>query len=221
MFLDFYSSILTLLDIILGFIPRFIAAIVIFAAGWIIAMGIGKLVTTFLNQLKINQIFESGAWKEALEKAEWKIDPAGFIGQVVKWILVIVTLFVVAGILKLVEFANFLKGIIDWLPNVIVSAIIFVVAVVIADYLAKLVRVVVEGMKVGYAKLAETIVRWSIWIFAILAILVQLGIAKELVITLFTGVVAFMVIAGGIAFGLGGKDCAAEILRDLQKKIKE
>ncbi len=219
--LDIYSLLLNITGGIAEFIPRIVAALIIFIAGWIIASGIGKLVSEILKRSKFNQIFESGDWREILEKAEWKIDPAGFIGQIVKWILLIIVLLVTVEIVGLVEFARFLKDVVGWLPNVIVATIIFVVTVVIADYLARLTRVVVEGMKIGYAKLAESIVRWSIWIFAISAILVQLGVAKELVMTLFTGVVAFLVIAGGISFGLGGKDAAQEILRDFQRRLKE
>lgn len=221
MMLDIYSLLLNIGEGIFEFIPRIIAALIIFFAGWIIASGIGKLVGEVLKKLKFNQIFESGNWREILEKAEWRIDPAGFIGQVVKWILIIVVLLVTVEIVGLVEFARFLKDVVGWLPNVIVATIIFVVAVVIADYMARLARVAVEGMKVGYAKLAETIVRWSIWIFAISAILIQLGVARELVMTLFTGVVAFLVIAGGISFGLGGKEIAQETLRDFQRRLKE
>ena len=62
--------------------------------------------------------------------------------------------------------------------------------------------------------------RWSIWIFALIAILMQLGIAPMLLQTLLTGIVALFVIAGGLAFGLGGKDIAAELLSDLKRKLK-
>ena len=95
---------------------------------------------------------------------------------------------------------------------------ILVVAVIIADILEKLVRVAVEGIKVGYGKLVGSIVKWAIWIFAILAILMQLKIAVELILTLFTGFVIMVAIAGGIAFGLGGKEMAREILQTLRDK---
>ena len=72
----------------------------------------------------------------------------------------------------------------------------------------------------GYGHIAGAIVRWSIWVFAIFAILLQLGIVEDLVRTIIQGIVALIVIAGGIAFGLGGKDVAAEILQNLKKKLK-
>ena len=91
---------------------------------------------------------------------------------------------------------------------------------VIADISEKVLRALVESTQVGYGHVVGVIVRWSIWIFALVAILMQLDIASVLSQTIVTGLVAFFVIAGGLAFGLGGKDVAAEILADLKRKLK-
>jgi hypothetical protein len=58
------------------------------------------------------------------------------------------------------------------------------------------------------------------WILAILAILYQLKIVPDLILTIFIGFVLFIVLFFGLSFGLGGKDFAAKILEDLEKKIK-
>lgn len=204
----------------LTFIPKIIGALIVVIIGWFVAIAIGRLVTEILKRVKFDKIFERGIWKEALSKAKWKVDPSGFIGAIVKWVLFIAILVAAIEILGFTQFAVFVSKIASWLPNVIVAAAIFVVAVIVADYLPKIIRAGSEGMRLRYSHLLEKIVRWSVWVFAILAILIQLGIAKELIMTLFTGFIAFLVIAGGLAFGLGGKDAAAEILADFRKKIK-
>jgi len=204
----------------LTFIPKLVGAIIIFIIGWFVAVGVGRLISEILKRIKFNQIFERGVWKEALEKAEFKIDASGFIGAICKWILVIVFLLVAVEILGLVQFADFLTKVLAYLPNVVVAALIFVVAVIIADIVEKLVRALVEGVRVGYGQVVGAIVRWSIWIFAVLAILIQLKIAPSLLQSLFIGFVALIAIAGGIAFGLGGKEVAAEILQDFKNKLK-
>jgi hypothetical protein len=205
----------------LNFIPVLIGAIIVFVIGWFISVGVGKLITEILKKAKFNQIFEKGGWKTALAKAEIKVDASGFIGAIVKWILVIVFLLAAVEILGLPQFADFLRSVLGYLPNVVVASLIFVVTVIVVDIVEKLVRASVEGIKVGYGQVVSAIVRWSIWIFAILAILHQLGIARPFMEILFTGLVAMLVISLGIAFGLGGKDVAAEILQDLKRKLKE
>lgn len=205
----------------LNFVPALIGAIIVFVIGWFIGIGIGKSVAGILKKLRFNQFFEKGVWQSALEKAELKIDAAGFVGVIFKWIIVLVFLMAAVDILGLKEFAIFLKSILGYLPNVIVAVLIFVAAIVIADLVEKIVRVAVESTRVGYGHLVGVIVRWSIWIFAILAILTQLKIeAADWVIgfvrIIFVGIVAM----AAIAFGLGGKDVAAEILQDLRRRLK-
>ena len=205
----------------LGIIPELLLATFLFLIGWFISCGIGKLVSEVLKKLKFNQVFESGGWKESLEKAEITVDPAEFIGAIFKWVLAIVSLSIAVEILGLEQFSVFLTKILGYLPNVIVAVLIFAVTVVAADIIEKVIRAGVGGIKVGYARLAGTIAKWAIWVFAIFAILIQLGIAQSLLLVLFQGLVALMVIAGGLAFGLGGKDVAAELLQDLKGRFKK
>lgn len=205
----------------LRFVPALIGAIIVFVIGWFIAVGVGKLITEILKRVKFNQIFEKGGWKTALQKAEIKVDASGFIGAIVKWVFVIVFLLAAVEILGLAQFADFLKSVLGYLPNVIVAALIFVVTVILVDIVEKIVRAGVEGIKVGYGQVVSAVVKWSIWIFATLAILHQLGIARPFMETLFVGLIAMLVISFGIAFGLGGRDVAAEILQDLKRKLKE
>ena len=214
------DALINLLQGFLSFIPSLIGAIIIFVIGWIVSVAFAKLIAGILKKLRFNQMFEKGVWKDALEKADVKIDAAGFVGAVVKWVLVIVFLMVAVEVLGLVGFASFLTSVLGYVPNVIIASFIFVVAVIVADLLEKVVRATVESIRVGYGHIVGVIIRWSIWIFALLAILMQLQITPALIQTIFTGFIALVVIAGGIAFGLGGKDVAGEITRDLYKKLK-
>ena len=205
----------------LSFIPVLLGAVIVFIIGWFFSVGVGKLVAEVLKKLKLNQIFEKGAWRNALEKAEIKVDASAFVGAVVKWILVVVFLLAAVEILGLVQFAIFLKGVLGYLPNVIVAVLIFVVTVIVVDIVEKIVRAAVEGIKVGSGQIVSAVVKWSIWVFAILAILTQLRFEAadwifELIKIVFMGIVLIAV----VAFGLGGRDMAAEILQDLRKKLK-
>lgn len=205
---------------ILGFIPTLLGAIVVFVIGWFVALGAGKLVTEVLARLKFNKLFERMGWQGAFEKAKLDVNPSEFLGAIVKWTLVIVFLLASVEILGLIEFAGFLKGILLYIPNVFVAALILVVAAIVADILEKIVVASVEKVIVGFAHLAGMIVKWAIWIFATLAILYQLGVAPAFMEILFTGLIAVLVISLGLAFGLGGKEVAAELLQDLKGKLK-
>ena len=206
---------------VLGFVPRLFGALIVFIVGWFIAVGIAKLVSEILTRIKFNQIFETGSWKKVLEKAEVHVKPSEFIGMIVKWVLMIVFLMASVEILGLSIFTDFLTSVVNYLGNVVVASLIFVVAVIVADILAKIMVATTESVKFEYSQLAGEIVRWSIWIFAILAILYQLGVAPPLVETLLSGIVGVFVISFGLAFGLGGRDAAADAIEGLRQKMKK
>ncbi len=204
----------------LSFVPKLIGAAIVLIIGWLISIWIGRLIALILKKAKFDSIFEKTKWQEAMEKAEFKMDMSEFIGAIVKWALVIVFLLAGVEILGMDQFAGFLQGIVAWLPNVVVSAAIFVVAVIVADFAEKIIKAVVGKMNVRYVGFVGSVVKWAVWVFAGLAILGQLGVAKEIIQILVTGFVALLVIAGGLAFGLGGKDMAKEALDNLKNKLR-
>jgi hypothetical protein len=204
----------------ISYLPIFILGSLILVFGWLFSVGVGKIISQVLKKVKFDGVFEKEGWKEAMEKAKIKISASLFVGTIVKWILFIIFLWAALGTWGLAHFASFMEKIIDYIPNVIVASLIFVVAVILADFLAKIIVAATERANFKHTHLAGEIVRWAIWIFAIFAILIELRIASELLTTLFTGIVALFVIAGGIAFGLGGKDFAGEVLVDFKKKMR-
>ena len=205
----------------INFLPQLIGALVVFIIGWFISIWIGKLVAGILKRMRFDKIFEKNKWQEALKEADFEMKISEFIGGIVKWMLIIVFLLATVQILGLSAFAGFLGEIVAWLPNLVVATAIFIVTVIVADFSEKLTKAIVGRMGVGYSRFVGALVKWSIWIFAILAILIQIGVARQIVQTLVQGFVALLVISSGIAFGLGGKDVARDILEGLKGKIKE
>ena len=205
----------------LTFIPVLLGAIIVFVIGWIISIGVGRVIAEILNRLKFNKLFERTGWSEALTKAELKVTPSNFIGAICKWILVIVFLLASVEILGFVQFADFLKSVIGWLPNLVVAIAIFVVAIIIADILEKIVKAAIKRIEIKYAEFLGIVVRWAVYIFAGLAVLLQLGVTPSIINTLVIGLVGTIALALGLSFGLGGKDAAAKLIEEIRGKISE
>lgn len=208
---------------LVGFVAKLILAIVVFVIGYLISVGIGKIVSEILKSVRFNKLFDKEGWHKALQRANVDVDPSEFIGAICKWVFVIVSLLVAVDILKLSQFGGVLTQVINYLPNVVVAALIFVVAVIISDIIEKVVRVGVERMRIGHGYLAASIVRWAIWIFTLFLILEQLLPHSDLIKTLYMaivyGVVGAIALGVAIAIGLGGKDAAAEFINDMKRKI--
>lgn len=203
------------------FLPQLAIGLIVFGIGWIIASGMGKITANILKKINFDSLFSRSGWKSALESAEIKVHPSEFLGAILKWVLVIVFLQIFVEILGLDAFAAFLTRVLAWLPNVIVAAAIFVVSIIVADILEKIIKASVKKLEIKYSNLLGAIVRVSIYTFAVMAILLQLGVAQAIISTLITGFVATFALAFGLAFGLGGKDAAAEAIKNLRDKLAE
>ena len=101
------------------------------------------------------------------------------------------------------------------------AVLILLAAVLIANFLQKLVKASVEAAGLSSSNFLGAVTKWSVLIFAILAALLQLGVVPALIQTFFTGLVAALVISVGLSFGLGGKDLAIQILSKLKKDVSE
>jgi hypothetical protein len=210
---------------LISFIANVIVAVVVFVVGYLISVGIGKIITEILKSLRFNKLFEQEGWRRALQRANVDVNPSEFIGAIFKWVFVIVSLLVAVDILRLTAFAGFLQQVLDYVPNVIVAVLVFVVAIIISDIVEKVVRATVERLKVGYGFLAASIVKWAIWAFAFFLVLGQLLPNNPLIITLYTGIVYGIVgalaLGIGLAIGLGGKETAAKMIGDMYRKMEE
>ncbi|MFZ2390485.1 MAG: hypothetical protein WAW15_01555 [Minisyncoccales bacterium] len=203
------------------FLPNLIAAIIIFILGWFVAIWIGKLIAQILNKLKFDSVFEKTGWREALSNADVKVNPSSFIGAICKWILVVVFLMIVTDIMGWVAFAGLLAKIIAWMPNLLVAIIILVVAIIIADIVEKLVKVSTKKMGISSVNFLGSVVKGALYVFAGLAVLLQLGVTPEIVKVLIMGFVGTLTLALGLSFGLGGKDAAARIIEEVRKRVSD
>ncbi len=202
------------------FFPKFIVALLIFVLGWFISLAAGKIFAGLLYRLKFNSFFTGEKWEKAMQKAEIRINPSDFLGDIVKWVIFIFIIWLTVGVLGLNQFANFMEDVVSYLPNVIIATLIFIVAVMISEFFAKMVIAATEKSEFPYPRSAGMIIKVAIWVFAGFAILVQLGIAEQLLLTVFQGIIAFLVIAGGLSFGLGGQDAAKQFIAKMKKMIK-
>ncbi len=204
----------------ISFVPTLLGALIIFLIGWAIAVGLQKLVEQLIRALKVDQLLTKSSAMRQMEKAGVKIDTGNWLGLLVKWFMIFVFLMAAADILGLREITAFLSSVILYIPNVLVAAVILVIAIWAANLVDRLIRASLAASRLQ-ASVAAAVAKWSILVFAVFAALIQLGIAPLLLQTLITGVIAMLAIAGGLAFGLGGKEQASRFLERIKGEMNE
>lgn len=200
------------------FLPLLLGAVVLFVIGWIVAIALGKVVEQLVRALRVDQLLSRLEVEKAMERAGWRLNSGAFIGGLVKWFLIVVFLLAAANALRLNDVSVFLRDVLNYLPKVIVAVLILIIAALVADTVERLVRGSVQAA--GHrGSLAGVTVRWAIWLFAIFAVLIQLGIARELVLAFVSALVYGVALALALAFGLGGKEAAAQFIEKVRGEL--
>lgn len=201
-------------------LPQFLWATMLFLVGLLISKWIGNSASRFLDKTHLNQALRRLNWEEGLAKIDIRLNAPKFFGELVRWFFMILFLMASAEIIGLPQFSQFLGEVIAYFPNIFIASLIFIIAVFLADFSQKIMIAVLEEEKITYSRFLGRVIRWIIWSLATLAILYQLQIVPTLILTIFIGFVGVIVITIGIAFGLGGKEIAARILKELEEKIR-
>lgn len=215
----FVQSLQGLWDGILMYLPNIIIAIILVILGFLIGGLLGRAIAHLVKAAKVDMFFEKIGVMETLKKASHTWNSAAIIGGLVKWFFIVVFFIAAVGQLGLTQVSYFLTGILAFIPAVIIAAIILIVGSIVAEWAFKLVRGGGRAADMHATNFAASVVKWAIWIFAIMMALSQIGIAATLINTIFIGFVAMLALAGGLAFGLGGRDHASRLLDSISKMV--
>jgi hypothetical protein len=208
-----FLSLSNALNAFLAAIPLVIGALIIIVIGWIIAGVLARVVTEVLRRVGADRLFaEHGG--QVYGSRSRDIKPSIVGGELVKWLIRLVFLVAAANVLGLTQVSELLNDVLLWIPNLIVAAIILLVAPLLARFVRGAIEVGAGEMGFSNAPLLGRIAEIAIIAFAVIIAINQIGIAANLVNILFIGVVAALALAFGLAFGLGGRDVAGQLTQN-------
>ncbi len=213
------GPLLELWETVVAFLPNLLGAILVFLIGLIVALVLRSVVVRVVALLRIDDLAAKLDIKNQFDKAGVHLHIGHLLGWIVKWFLIVVALIAATDILGWGQITSYLEEVVLFIPNVIIAVIILLAGILLANFVQNVVHSAVEAAKLESAKFLSGISKWSILIFSLMAALVQLQIAEDLIRVLFTGLVFMLALAGGLAFGLGGKEQAAKFLTRLKKDI--
>jgi hypothetical protein len=206
---------------LLGFLPALIGAILILIIGWIIAGVLAGLIEKGLKAIGFEKAAQSTGIAGFIENAGSGWTASKLVAEIIKWFIRLIAIQAAASILGLDQISQVINAILLWLPNLVVAIVIIVIGALIANFVAGIVRGSAAEMGFSTPNLLANITRYAIIGFAAVAAFNQLGIAPTVVNTLFIGLVATLVLAFGLAFGLGGQQTAAQITQGWYEKGRQ
>lgn len=215
------QSISSILIGIINFIPTLIGALLVFFIGLFLAKWIKTVVVKFLSLVHISDLIGGDFAKTFLKNADVSQKLENVIGELVRYLVIIISFIAAINILGLHGITAVLNSLISYLPSILAAIIILVSGILFAGFMEKVVKGALGGIDIKLSRLMGKVTSYIIFAFTLLATLSQLGIARNFIDTLFIGFIATAALALGLSLGLGSKDLVKTLLEDWYKNFKK
>ena len=206
------ASLAGALNVFLTALPRLFGFAVVLLVGWILSSLLARAVLALLHAVRFNDLARRSGFAGFVQNMGVRTDSSGVIAIVAKWFVRLITLVVAFDLLGLPAVSAVFQQLLLWLPNLVVGLVILVIGGLAADAVSRVVRGATAEAGFANPDVLATVARIAVWSFAVVVAVSQLGIATTIINTLLIGVVGAVALASGLAFGLGGRDRAAELL---------
>ncbi len=205
---------------VIAFLPRIIIAFSLLGLGFLVGESFQKVIVHIMRALKIDTFLEGAGVKSFLSRGGIRLDAGAFLGILVKAFIVIAFLIAAFEVVGLSQANTFLNEVvITYIPQVIIATLILLFAAIGANVAKKTITGSTKALGIEAANLLGVVASVALWLFGFIFALAQLGVATQFMQTLFAGIIAMLALAGGLAFGLGGRDAAARFLEKIGKEI--
>ncbi|MDP8926764.1 MAG: hypothetical protein M3M97_07625 [Actinomycetota bacterium] len=194
------------LSTFLTYLPQLAGAVVILLVGYLVAKLLQAVIVRVLRGIGFNRWMERGGVKQFFDQAQTRQTPASVLGKLVFWFVFIIAITMAADALGIPQVSAVFAQLIAYIPSIIAAILILVLAALLANFVAGLVR-----GATGTGVLAS-VARYTIIVYAAFAALTQLGIAVELTAPTFLIALGAVALAAAIAFGLGSREVARDIV---------
>jgi hypothetical protein len=214
------TSVSDALTLVIAAIPQILGFLLVLGIGWLVASLTARAVTAVLGRARFNNWVHRAGIGEVFGGAGVEMDATQLVALTAKWFVGLIALVVAFDALGLPAVSDTLRQMLLWLPNIVVALLVLVLGGLGANAVYAIVRTSLIGAELGNANLLAAMARAAVWVLAIVFAVYQLGIASELVTTVFTTLIAGLALALGLAFGLGGREVAGEIVRDFYERVR-
>jgi len=202
----------------MSFLPALLGALIVLIAGWFIAGSLARLIERGLRAIGLERAVERSGIGHFIEQSGTRWTMSGIVAALIKWSIFLIFIQAAASLLGMAQITGIINSIILFIPNLIVALAIIVIGSLIAKFLAGLVRGSLSGMEVSNSGFFAKLTQYAVIGFSIVAAFNELGIAQTVVNTLLIGLIGSLALALGLAFGLGGREVAAQITRSWYDK---
>jgi len=200
-------------------VPNLLGALVIVFAGYLLARLLEKLIERFLRRIRLNHVLERGGVTQAVERSGATVNPTKVLANLVFWLVMFAVILIAANALGLESLANVFSELVSYIPSVIAAIVIILVGIVLGNFVGGLIGASAGALYGGRA--LARVGRGGVVLLAVFMALQELGIANEIVTTAFAILFGAIALALALAFGLGNRELAGEVVREWYDRYRQ
>lgn len=210
----------TVLTQTLNFFPNLLGAVIVFFIGVVVSKWAKALTIKFIKAIKIDTFLKSVGVKKFLKANKISLSIDEILGQAVRLIVLLVFVASSTNLLGLVSVSDALNKLLSFVPSILSAILILSFGILLAGVLENAVKAAATHINGQAARMLGKITSYTVMVFAVLAAISELNIARDFIHIVFTGFIATLSLGLGLAFGLGSKDTVAKMLDSWYQKKK-
>lgn len=193
------------------FVPRLVAATIIFAGGLIVALTVKRVVHRLLTGVRFERFARTSGASELLRRAD--MPPADIlIAKIVFWLVWIGFIVSAVDTLQFAPFQGLVQEFFRFVPRFLAALLILTFGMLIGNFLWRATLLAAVNAGIPGARILSGALRVVVIAIGVVMALEQLGLATAVVLTAFAIMFGALMLGAAIAFGLGGRDAARQLI---------
>jgi hypothetical protein len=215
--LDITGSLNDFFTELFSWLPRVLGAIAVLIVGYFIAKWVGRLVWRGLQKMGFDRWLERAFGGSRI--SEVLSSPSQVLGTITFWVIMIAVLAIAVDILGIAALEDAIRAVWGYVPNVLSALAILLIAAVLAGAVSRLISRLLGDS--GTGRVLRAVAPLLIMAIAVFMALDQLEIASNIVVITYASLTGAVALGMALAFGLGGRDVASEMLQDAYTRGKQ
>ena len=195
-----------------AFLPRLAMALVAVVVGWLLAKAARFALVKALRAINFNVLSERAGLDEFLRQGGIRSDTTDIFGVLVYWLVVLAALVIAFNTLGLNYITELLRQVVMFVPRLMVALVILAFGAYFARFIAGAVMAYCRNVGLQDGDILGRLAQYAILAFVVLIALEQMQVGGDIVRHAFLIMLAGVVLALALAFGLGGQGWAAQLL---------
>jgi Conserved TM helix len=195
------------------FLPKLLLALLVVLIGWLLAKAVRFALERGLRAINFNVLTERAGTDNFLKQAGMRGDTSTLFGLVAFWLVIVAALIIAFNGMGLTYLPDLLGRVVLFAPKLFIAMLIMVFGSYCARFVGDAVQNYCLDAHIADAEVLGRLVRYVIMLFVVMIALSQVEVGGDIVQRTFLIILAGLMLAIALAFGLGGKDWAASMLQ--------